>query len=129
MNIHSAICRLGLVLWAWAVCTAQIWAQAPVEERRAAPAGPQQVQQRAGAAHREWQRAEYTRSQAELDVQRAERDHAAAVKRTEELKWQRDEATKALELAKSREAQTRKAYDAALGAVDDDWKKKAGSVK
>jgi septal ring factor EnvC (AmiA/AmiB activator) len=117
--------RLGTAtcLVAGILCGSLAWAQAPVQDAVSRDQAIQRSQQKAGAAYRELQQAQYDAKLAEQDVLNAQEAHRAAQKHAEEVKRQLDAASKALAAAKAKEAQTRKAYDAALGDVDRAFQK------
>lgn len=96
------------------------FAQAPVEDGRLRAEQLQRDQYKAGAAYREMQRAEQATRDAEHDYRQADAEHKAAQKRAEDTRRQADAAKKNLDAAKASEAHWRKAYDAALNAVDRD---------
>jgi len=98
-------------------------AQAPVQDLTSREQAIQRTQQRTGAAYRELQQAQYEAKLAEQDLLNAQEAHRASQQRTEELKRQLDAAQKALDAARAKEAQARKRYDEALGAVDKPWGK------
>ena len=75
-------------------------------------------QQKAGAAFRDLQQAEYETKRVEQDYRQVEADHKAAQKRADDLKHQADAAKKKSDAAKAKEAAARKIYDAAVNAVD-----------
>jgi hypothetical protein len=83
----------------------------------------QRSQLKAGAAYRELQQAQYEAKLAEQDVLNAQEANRTAQKHAEEVKRQLDAASKAFAAAKAKEAQARKAYDAALGDVDQAFQK------
>jgi predicted nucleic acid-binding Zn-ribbon protein len=93
------------------------YAQAPVEDARQRQDTLQRDQQRAGAAYRALRQAEFETKQAAEDNRRADAEYRNAQKRTDELKGQADAASKKFDAARAREAQARKAYDAAVNAV------------
>ena len=117
--------RLGTAtcLVAGILCGSLVWAQAPVQDIVSRDQAIQRSQQKAGAAYRELQQAQYDAKLAEQDVLNAQEAHGAAQKHAEEVKRQLDAASKALAAAKAKEAQARKAYDAALGDVDRAFQK------
>jgi len=78
----------------------------------------QRGQQRAGAAYRDLQRAQYEAKLAEQEFLNSRDAHKAAQKRADETKMQLDASRRALEAARSNEAQARKRYDEALGGVE-----------
>lgn len=94
------------------------FAQAPIEDVRQRQDAILQGQQRAGTAYRELQQAGYAAKQADQDFRQADADYKSAQKRADDLKRQVDAAKKNLDAAKAREAKARKAYDAAVNAVD-----------
>lgn len=98
-------------------------AQAPVQDVTGREQSIQRNQQKAGAAYRDLQQAQYDAKLAEQDYLNAQDAHKAAQKQADEMKRQLDAARKALDAAKSREAQARKRYDAALGGVDSAFQK------
>ena len=104
---------------------AAVHAQVPVEDGRARQDTLQRDQYKAGATYRELQQAEYASRQAEQDFRQADNDYQAAQARAEEFRKQYDLMKKKLDAAKSREAQLRKSYEAALNAVDADARKPA----
>lgn len=71
-----------------------VLAQAPVEDARPRQDALQRAQQKAGAAYRELQQAEFEAKQAAQDYRQADADHKAAQKRADELKRQADAAKK-----------------------------------
>lgn len=95
-------------------------AQAPVVTGRTSESQLQRDQFKAGNAYRDMQRAEQATRDAEQDFRQAESVHKDAQKRADEAKQQADAAKKKLDAAKAKEAQLRKAYDAAVNAVDRD---------
>jgi hypothetical protein len=100
-------------------------AQAPVEDRRLRPDAILQGQQKASAAYREMQQAEYAAKQAEHEYRQADADYKAAQKRADELKRPADAAKKKFDAAKAKEATARKSYDAAVNAVDQSSRRPA----
>ena len=75
-------------------------------------------QQKAGAAFRDLQQAEYETKRAEQDYRPLDNDYKAAQKRAGDLKVQADAAKKKFDAATAKEAAARKIYDAAVNAVD-----------
>ena len=100
-------------------------AQAPVEDARQRQDAILHGQQTAGVAYRELQQAEFAAKQAEQDYLQADADYKTAQKRADEFKRLADAAKKNLEAAKAKEATARKSYDAAVNAVDQNWRKPA----
>ena len=93
-------------------------AQAPPEERSAAV---QRAQLQASAAYRELGQAQYDLKLAEQDFLNTQDAYRAAAKTAEEIKGELNKTKSALDAAKSREEQARKAYEAALDAVEKAW--------
>jgi Skp family chaperone for outer membrane proteins len=75
-------------------------------------------QQKAGAAFRDLQQAEYETKRVEQDYRQLDADHKTAQKRADDLKQQAEAAKKKSDAAKAKEAAARKVYDAAVNAVD-----------
>jgi chromosome segregation ATPase len=125
MNMPMFFKRRGTAacLVAGILCGGLAWAQAPVQDVASRDQAIQRSQQKAGAAYRELQEAQYEAKLAEQDVLNTQEAHRAAQKHAEEVKRQLDAASKALAAAKAKEAQARKAYDAALGDVDQAFQK------
>lgn len=127
MPVFSKRRELATCLLAGVMCgclvAAAARAQAPVQDLTSRDQAIQRSQQKAGAAYRELQQAQYEAKLAEQDVLNAQEAHRAAQKHTEEVKRQLDAASKAFATAKAREAQARRAYDAALGNVDQVFQK------
>jgi Skp family chaperone for outer membrane proteins len=96
------------------------FAQAPVETGRPSGENLQRDQIKAGNAYRDMQRAEQAARDAEQEFRQSDAVYKDAQKRAEEARYQADAAKKKLDAAKARETQTRKAYDAAVNAVDRD---------
>jgi hypothetical protein len=95
-------------------------AQAPVEDGRLRGEQLQRDQFKAGNAYREMNRAEQAVRDAEQDHRQAEAIQKDTQKRADEARHDAEAAKKKLEAAKLKEAQSRKAYDAAVNAVDRD---------
>lgn len=114
-------CSVGrLALFASVVCgciSGVAIAQTSAEDR-SREQSIQRGQLKSGAAYRDLQQAQYESKLAEQEFLNAQDAQQAAQKQADELKRQLDAAKKALDAAKSREAQARKRYDDALGAVD-----------
>lgn len=106
---------IGLVLLLLAGAAA---AQAPVEDRSGREQAIQSGQQRAGVAYSNLQQAQYEAKLAEQEFLNAQDAQRAEQKRAEEMKQQLDGAKKALDAARQKEAQARKAYDEALTDVE-----------
>lgn len=125
MNMPIFSNRLGTAacLVAGVLCGSLACAQAPVQDLVSRDQAIQRSQQKAGAAYRDLQQAQYDAKLAEQDVLNAQEAHRAAQKHAEEVKRQLDAAGKALAAAKAKETQARKAYDAALGDVDRAFQK------
>jgi len=118
-NPGLSVGRLALLVGALCGCLGgAAIAQAPTEDRTSREQSIQRGQIRSGAAYRDLQQAQYESKLAEQDVLNAQDAQQAAQKQADELKRQLDAAKKALEAAKLKEAQARKRYDDALGAVD-----------
>ena len=98
-------------------------AQAPVEDLTSREQAIQLGQQKAGAAFRELQQAQYEAKLAEQDYLNAEEANRAAQKQAGERKRELEAAKKALDAARAKEARARKTYDEALGGVDKAWQK------
>ena len=112
-SLGTAVCLVAGILCGGLAC-----AQAPVQDVASRDQAIQRSQQKAGAAYGALQQAQYDAKLAEQDVMNAREAHLAAQKHAEEIKRQLDAASKALAAAKAKEAQARKAYDAALSDVD-----------
>ena len=93
-------------------------AQTPVQDRAGREQAIQRGQQRAGAAYRDLQQARHEAKLAEQEFINAEEAQRAAQKHAEDMKRQLDGAKKALDAARAKEVQSRKAYDEALDGVD-----------
>ena len=106
-----------LILMLLTLANAAAYAQAPVEDARQRQDTLQRDQQKAGAAYREMQQAQFTAKQAEQDLRQADADYKAAQTRADELKRNADAAKKNLDAAHAKVEQTRKNYDAAVDAV------------
>ena len=100
-----------------AVTVPVAFAQAPVEDARVNQSALLQAQQKASAAYRDWQQAEFEAKRAEQDFLQADADYKAAQKRADELKRPADAAKKNLDAAKAKAAAARKSHDAAVNAV------------
>jgi hypothetical protein len=98
-------------------------AQAPVEDVTGRQHAIQRSQQRAGAAYRDMQQAQYEARLAEQDFLNARDAHAAAQKQADALGREVETAKKALDAAKAKEATARKSYDDALTGVDQAFQK------
>ena len=96
------------------------FAQAPVETGRPSSENLQRDQMKAGNAYREMQNAERAARDAEQDYRQAEAVNKDAQKHAEEARLQADATKKKLDAAKAKEAQARKAYEAAVNSVDRD---------
>ncbi|MBI3042853.1 MAG: hypothetical protein HYY78_08505 [Betaproteobacteria bacterium] len=93
-------------------------AQAPVEDLTSREQAIQRGQQKAGAAYRELQQAQYEAKLAEQDYLNAQDAQRAAQKQADEMKRQRDAAKQALDAAQRKVAQARKRYEEALTVTD-----------
>jgi predicted nucleic acid-binding Zn-ribbon protein len=93
------------------------YAQAPVEDARQRDDTLQRDQQKAGAAYREMQQAQFAAKRAEEDLLQADADYKGAQTRADELKRHADTAKKNLDSARAKAEQARKSYDAAVNAV------------
>lgn len=80
-----------------------------------------QAQIRASAAYNELREAQYQSKLAEQDYINTQDAYRTAQKAAEDLKRELDKTKKALDAAKAKEVQSRKAYDAALDEVDKAW--------
>jgi hypothetical protein len=109
--------RLPLLLVLSSLLAQSAFAQAPVEDARQRDDTLQHGQQRAGAAYRELQQAEYASRLAEQDYRNADNAYQAAQKQANDVKRQADTAKKTLEAAKAKEAKARQAYEQMLNAV------------
>ena len=98
---------------AWALLLASAQAQ-----QSGGDAVLQGRQQKAGAAFRELQQAQYEAKLAEQDFLNAQDAHGAAQKLVEERKRQLDAAKKTLDAGQAKVTRARKAYDDALTAVE-----------
>jgi hypothetical protein len=107
---------IAIILTAAVTCHAQV----PVETGRPSTENLQRDQMKAGSAYREMQNAERATRDAEQDYRRAESVYKDEQKRVEEARQQTEAARKMLDAAKAKEAQTRKAYDAAVNSVGGD---------
>ena len=92
-------------------------AQAPVEDARQRQDTLQRDQQKAGAAYREMQQAQFAAKRAEEDFRQADADYKAAQTRADELKRHADTAKKNLDAGQAKAEQARKSYEAAVNAV------------
>ena len=99
------------------LANAAAYAQAPIEDARQRQDTLQRDQQKAGAAYREMQQAQFAAKQAEQDFRQADADYKAAQTRADDLKHNADAAKKNLDAARAKAEQARKAYDAAVDAV------------
>ena len=116
---RTAVPRLlPIVLLVGGLAAATAVAQAPPEQRSAAV---QQAQIRASAAHRELTEAQFEAKLAEQDYVNTQDAYRAAAQSAQDIKVELDKMKKALDAAKAREARARKAYDAALDAVEQAW--------
>jgi predicted nucleic acid-binding Zn-ribbon protein len=106
-----------LILVLLTLANAVTYAQAPIEDARQRQDTLQRDQQKAGAAYREMQQAQFTAKQAEQDFRQADADYKAAQTRADELKRNADAAKKNLDAAHAKAEQARKNYDAAVDAV------------
>ena len=96
---------------------AQAQKPAPVEDRSTGTASPLLLQQqRATASYRDAQQAAYESKLAEQDVLNTQDSYNAARTRADALKAELDNAVKARDAAKAKEAAARKRYDAVLNA-------------
>jgi hypothetical protein len=102
------------------VAATTCFAQAPVETGRLSGEQLQRDQYKAGAAYSELQRAERATREAEAGARKSDADYKDLQKRTEEARLHAEESKKLLEAAKAKEAQARKAYDAAVNSVSRD---------
>ena len=93
-------------------------AQAPAQDRSVREQAIQRGQQRASGAYSNLQQAQYEAKLAEQEFLNAQEAQHAAQKHAEELKLKLDGAKKALDAARQKEAQARKAYDEALDGVE-----------
>ena len=94
------------------------YAQAPVDDTRQRRDTLQRDQQKAGAAYREMQQAEFAAKRADEDFRQADADYKAAQTRADELKRHADTAKKNLDTGHAKAEQARKSYDAAVDAVE-----------
>jgi predicted nucleic acid-binding Zn-ribbon protein len=94
------------------------YAQAPVDDARQRQDTLQRDQQKAGAAYREMQQAEFAAKRADEDFRQADADYKAAQTRADELKRHADTAKKNLDTGHAKAEQARKSYDAAVDAVE-----------
>ncbi|MGH9650924.1 MAG: hypothetical protein ACRD3I_10695, partial [Terriglobales bacterium] len=78
----------------------------------------QRGQQRASGAYSNLQQAQYEAKLAEQEFLNAQEAQRSAQKHAEDMKRQLDGAKTALDTARAREVQARKAYDEALDGVD-----------
>jgi septal ring factor EnvC (AmiA/AmiB activator) len=116
----------GLSVGRWALLTGAVCgilagtavAQSQTEDRTSREQSIQRGQLKSGAAYRDLQQAQYESKLAEQDFLNAQEAQKAAQKQADESKRQLDAAKKALDAAKSKEAEARKRYDDALGAVE-----------
>jgi len=109
--------KVVLMILAAAYAPAAI-SQPPPEDRSGAV---QQAQMRAGAAYRELEQAQYELKLADQDYVNTQDAYRAAAASADDLKREVDKMKKALDAAKAREAHARKAYEAALDAVERAW--------
>ena len=113
------------------VALALLWQEAGSAQTPAAGAASResaimQSQQRAGAAHRDLQQAEFGLKLAEQDLDNARDAEAAARKLAEERARHLAAAKKAFADAQAKAAAARKRYEAALTAVDEAFGKRPG---
>ena len=100
--------------------TGSVLAQAPSRNPSEAV---QKAQIRASAAYRELTESEYQLKLAEQDYVNTQDAYQAAAKSAEDIKRELDKTKNAFDAAKAREARARKAYEAALDAVERAWGK------
>ena len=122
MRLAAAAVVSGLALCACATAFAQ--KAAPVEDLRPADAPLLKGQQRAEAAYRALQQAQYDAKLAEQDWLNAREAHRTAQQRADELKRQEDAAKKIVDTAKGKVAALRAAHDKEVNAVDGMSRKK-----
>lgn len=113
---------VGLALWLAASALMAQPAPAPVanpaqSERRIPGEAPVLQQQRVGIAYREAQQAAFELKLAEQDVMNTQEAYNQTSKRAAALKTELEQAIKAREAAKAKEAAARQRYDDALNAV------------
>jgi hypothetical protein len=106
---------LGLSLL---LATSVAVAQAPVEDIVNREQAIQRSQQATGAAYRDLQQAQFESKLAEQEFLNAQEADRLAQEHAQERRRQLESAKKALDAAKSNEAQARKRYDRALTSVD-----------
>ena len=111
---------MRMLLFAGLLVASAGFAQAPVVTGRPSESKLQHDQMKAGNAYRDMQRAEQATRDAEHDFRQADSIYKDTQKRADEARRDADAAKKKLDAAKLKEAQARKAYDAAVNAVDRD---------
>ena len=113
------------VLWMMLLATlaAAALAQTPAGDRSVAV---QQAQMRVSAAYDELVEAEYQLKLADQDYVNTDDAYRAAPPPAKDIKRELNKTKKALDAAKIREARARKAYNAALDAVEKAWGRPPG---
>ena len=98
------------------------FAQAPIEERRAAPDAILDAQEKTAAAYRALTQAQYDAKLAEQDFLNTEAAYKGAQRQAEALRHNLDAAKKKLDEARSRESAARNAYEQATNAADQQFR-------
>jgi chromosome segregation ATPase len=107
-----------LLVMLLASLSAAVFAQPPAGDRSVEV---QKAQRRASAANAELEQARYELKLAEQDYVNTQDAYRAAPPPANDIKRELDKMKKALDAAKTKETRARKAYDAALEAVDRVW--------